>query len=196
MLLSTRLPRTLIAALPLSLLAACVGLPGISSTPGLLHYQPEAFEGRAYARHFAVRPERACEAARRALLSQGYIVKGDAIQVSGRKYFQPSAERHVQLEFRVVCTVNGRDAETSMAFASGLNEQYTVRKVRESASLGVGGIGSLSLPVEGSMDSMVKIASETVTDSELYERFFDLVVAYLDDAVAPDDPGKAGQAES
>ena len=82
------------------------------------------------------------------------------------------------------------------AFASGLNEQYTVRKVRESASLGVGGIGSLSLPVEGSMDSMVKIASETVTDSELYERFFDLVGEYLDDAVAPDEPGKAGQAES
>ena len=52
------------------------------------------------------------------------------------------------------------------------------------ASLGVGGIGSLSLPVEGSLDSMVKVSSETVDDATLYQRFFELLGQYLDRSVA------------
>ena len=40
-------------------------------------------------------------------------------------------------------------------------------------------IGSLSLPLEGSMDSMVKIASETVSTAEVYERLFNLMGEYL-----------------
>ena len=51
---------------------------------------------------------------------------------------------------------------------------------RESASLGVGGIGSLSLPIEGGMDSMVKVASETVTQAGVYDRLFALMAGYFD----------------
>ena len=60
-----------------------------------------------------------------------------------------------------------------------------VRKVKESASLGVGGFGSLSLPVEGGLDSLVKVASNTVTEPNLYERFFDLLGGFLSKAVPP-----------
>ena len=170
--------RRLLAGLAPLGLAACAGW-GASPVP-LLNYQPESFDGASHARHFQAAPARTCEAARRALLSQGYVVTAvQADQVSGRKYFQPSAEHHVQLEFRVVCAAESGQAEAAVAFVSGLKEQYMVRKVKESASLGVGGIGSLSLPVEGSMDSMVKIASETVTDSALYQSFFELLGKYL-----------------
>ena len=65
-------------------------------------------------------------------------------------------------------------------------DEDVVRKVKESASLGVGGIGSLSLPVEGSLDSMVKVSSETVDDATLYQRFFELLGQYLDRSVAPE----------
>ena len=176
--------RTLAWLLPLAL-AACTNWP---TTPVPLHnYQPERFDGAAYVEHFKADVTRSCEAARRALLSQGYIVTAtQPDQVSGRKYFQPSVEHHVQLEFRVVCASETADADTSVVFVSGLREQYIVRKIKESASLGVGGLGSLSVPVEGSMDSMVKVASETVTDAALYQRFFDLMGRYLEQAGAPD----------
>ncbi|HNJ45242.1 MAG TPA: DUF2242 domain-containing protein [Ottowia sp.] len=166
-------------------LTACVGWP--AATAPLHDYQPERFDGAAYVRHFKVDPTRSCEAARRALLSQGYVVTStQAEQVSGRKYFQPSPEHHVQLEFRVVCASETDDAEAAVVFVSGLREQYIVRKNKESASVGVGGLGSLSLPVEGSMDSMVKVASETVTDAALYRRFFELLGTYLDRVAVPE----------
>ena len=153
----------------------------------LVGYQPEAFDASAFSRHYAAQPARTCEAARRALLSQGYIVTdATADKVIARKYFQPRAEHHVQLEFRVVCARESGDADSTVAFASGLKEQYVVRKVKESASLGVGGIGSLSLPVEGSLDSMVKVSSETVDDATLYQRFFELLGQYLGRSVEPE----------
>ena len=89
------------------------------------------------------------------------------------------------MEFRVVCAPEQGDTERSVAFVSGLKEQYVVRKVKESASLGVGGYGSLSLPVEGGLDSLVKVASNTVTEPNLYERFFDLLGGFLSKAVPP-----------
>jgi hypothetical protein len=168
-------------------LAACAGWePKIAP---LENYQPESFGANAYARHYAAAPARTCEAARRALLSQGYVVTGAAgEQVSGRKYFQPDSYHHVQLEFRVVCAPERTDSNASMAFVSGLKEQYLVRKVKDSASLGVGGIGSLSLPIEGNLDSMVKVSSETVTDPKLYERLFALLGEHLEHAIVPPPP--------
>ena len=164
------------------------GCAGLSQGPApLLNFQPESFDGAAHVRHFDAAPGRSCEAARRALLSQGYVLTpAQPEQVTGRKYFQPTAEHHVQLEFRVVCAPELGDAQAATMFVSGLKEQYVVRKVKDSASLGVGGIGSLSLPVEGSLDSMVKVSSETVDDATLYQRFFELLGQYLDRSVAPE----------
>lgn len=169
------------------LLAGCAGLA--SSPVPLGDYQLEAFNADTFVRHYVAPPVRTCEAARRALLSQGYIVTdATADKVIARKYFQPRAEHHVQLEFRVVCARESGDADSTVAFASGLKEQYVVRKVKESASLGVGGFGSLSLPVEGGLDSLVKVASTTVTDAKLYQRFFDRLDGYLSNAVPPEEP--------
>lgn len=166
--------------MPVVLLLAACGSLNHASTP-LGDYQPEAFDSTRHTRHFAVPPEQACEAARRALLSQGYVVAtAEPSQVSARKYFQPDPMHHVQLEFRVVCAPGDPGGQTSIAFASGLNDQYVVRKIKQSASLGVGGFGSLSLPIEGAMDSMVKVASETITRADVYQQLFKLMVRYLD----------------
>ncbi|MDR1969555.1 MAG: DUF2242 domain-containing protein [Burkholderiaceae bacterium] len=192
------LRRGLIASVAVAL-SACTGLTSPQPAP-LVDYQPESFSAASvFAHHFAARPARTCEAARRALLSQGYAATSASPgQVTGRKYFQPDAEHHVQMEFKVVCTPQAGDGAASMAFASGLKEQYVMRKAKNSATLGVGGIGSLSLPVEGSLDALVMVSSETVVDGALYARLFALVDEHLNQAVepppAPEAPASAAPA--
>src|SRR5690606_2793865 len=132
------------------------------------------FESKdTHTRRFEQPPGVTCEAGRRALLSQGYIIsEARADYVRGRKLFQPQADRHVELEFRIVCAAEGPDKRITRAFANGVQDQYGMRKVKSSASLGVGGVGSVSLPVQGDNDTMIKIGSETVSDHKIYQRLF------------------------
>ena len=46
-------------------------------------------------------------------------------------------------------------------------------------SLGVGVLGSVSMPIGSTDDSMVKVASETVSSAQFYDRFFGLVEVFL-----------------
>ena len=63
-----------------------------------------------YSRLFDATPAQTCEAARRALLSQGYIVnKADQETVEGQKSFQPQPDRHVQMNIRVTCVPESSD---------------------------------------------------------------------------------------
>jgi hypothetical protein len=167
----------------LALVGAVLALGACSTlnTPPapLIGYQPEAFNSTTHSRHFAAPAERTCEAARRALLSQGYVVTAASGQeVTARKYFQPDVEHHVQLEFRVVCAPEGWASWPAWPLPARSRTSTWCARSR-SRPAGVGGIGSLSLPLEGSMDSMVKIASETVSTAEVYERLFNLMGEYL-----------------
>lgn len=146
----------------------------------LKNFEPEAFDSTAnYSRHYETAPAQACEAARRALLSQGYVLSAaSGEQVTGRKFFQPNAEVHVPLEMRVVCAPEGEDS--AIVFAVAVQEVHAVRKSNNSASLGVGGLGSLSLPIEGGNDGMVKVGTQTVSDPRFYGSFFDLLGEHLE----------------
>lgn len=172
------LPRRLAALACALLLAGCAG--GASRAG---HYQPEGFDSTTtHSRTFAATEEQTCEAARRALLSQGYlIVSSKSDQVMGRKNFQPSAEEHVEVEFRVVCASEATRGgqRNAVAFVSALQDRYGLKKVNNSASVGVGVLGSLSLPFSSSDDAMVKVASETLTDDRFYERFYALLERFL-----------------
>jgi hypothetical protein len=122
-----------------------------------------------------------CEAARRALLSQGYIInEANNTGIKGRRKFQADDETHIEIEFTIVCTPNSKGSNSSTVFANAVRDRYALKKSSTSASLGVGGIGSISLPFGESNDSMVKVASETISDAKLYTRFFDLLDRYLD----------------
>jgi hypothetical protein len=90
---------------------------------------------------------------------------------------------------------------STVAFATALQDRYGIKKVNNSASLGVGAIGSLSLPFSGSDDAMVKVASETLTDERFYDRFFALLDRFLEGPEAQaereaDTPGEAPAAAS
>ncbi|WP_323745960.1 DUF2242 domain-containing protein [Diaphorobacter caeni] len=144
-------------------------------------FSPADFDNTGmYTRHVNASQTRTCEAARRALLSQGYLVNTATDElVSGRKYFQPNNEIHYQVEMRVVCAPEGKGDEKTAAYASALQDRYVIKKINNSASLGVGAIGSVSLPVSATEDTLVKVGSETVSDPRFYELFFQLFDRYV-----------------
>ncbi len=170
--------------------SATLGLVGFLSLSGLLagcgspvksFASQEDFSSTVtYSRLFDASAAQTCEAARRALLSQGYII-GSAREdmVEGRKSFQPEPEAHLQMEIRVVCAPDTPDGKVSLGFVTALQDVYALKKSNNSASLGVGALGSVSLPFSSSNDAMVKVGSKTITSDVFYDRFFDLVKRYL-----------------
>jgi len=161
------------------------GLAACSSAPPLVHEQERFATTSAYSQTYPASPSATCEAARRALLSQGYMInsaKSDAVE--GRKNFQRDSKTHVEIQFYVVCASNGKDGG-AIAFANALNDQYALKKSATSASLGVGVLGSFSLPFGSSEDAMVKVASETISARDFYNRFFVLLEHYLDPHADP-----------
>lgn len=172
--------RLSVAGLSVLLVAACVA--PIKQFP-----LQERFGSTAtYSRLFDATAAQTCEAARRALLSQGYIINTAREDlVDGHKSFQPEPEAHLQMAIRVVCVPETADKTVSLGFVTALQDSYALKKSNNSASLGVGAIGSVSLPFSSSNDAMVKVGSETITADAFYDRFFDLVKRYLvmDDSV-------------
>jgi hypothetical protein len=113
-------------------------------------------------------------------LSQGYIItSSDPKLVAGNKSFQQTGETHLQISFNVVCADDGSGNHHSTMFANALQDRYALKKVNNSASLGVGVLGSVSMPIGSTDDSMVKVASETVSAPKFYERYFALVDVFL-----------------
>jgi hypothetical protein len=204
---SVRTPALVLGLVSALLLAGCGSSGGRRVT-----YEPEEFGSTTtHTRNYEATEAQTCEAARRALLSQGYMITAaNADLVTGRKSFQPAAEVHVEVEFRVVCALEGTRggkgagkgaSMSTVAFATALQDRYGIKKVNNSASLGVGAIGSLSLPFSGSDDAMVKVASETLTDERFYDRFFALLDRFLEGPEAQaereaDAPGEAPAAAS
>jgi hypothetical protein len=173
-------------SLPVCSLSAAL-LLGACSSARPPAFQREEFEvnNTTYSRSFDANESQTCEAARRALLSQGYVVTvANADLVNARKSFQPENETHVEIEFRIVCTAKRKGLRPTLAFVSALQDRYALKKSANSASVGVGAIGSLSLPFTSGDDSMVKVASETITTASFYDRFFKLLTSYL--VVDPD----------
>lgn len=154
---------------------------GCSSTKKPAIYEHENFDDSGtFSRTFPVSDSASCEAARRALLSQGYIItSSDPKLVSGHKSFQQTGETHLEISFSVVCAQDGSDDHRSTVFANALQDRYALKKVNNSASLGVGVLGSVSMPIGSTDDSMVKVASETVSSATFYERYFALVELFL-----------------
>ncbi|TCK42716.1 uncharacterized protein DUF2242 [Paraburkholderia sp. BL8N3] len=178
----TRVPhlmhtRFLFLCLPLVALAACGGKA--TTTPS---YQQEMFSTgpSPFAHNFDAPTKETCEAARRALLSQGFMttmVQPDTVDAN--KNFQPSSETHVVVSFHVVCTPGENTTNTSIAYVNAVQDGYALKKSDTSASVGLSVLGSLSLPIRSNSDAMVKISSETVPAGKFYDRFFTLMSHYL-----------------
>lgn len=170
-----RLSVCLIGMLCALQLVGCNAIP--STKPHVSVWQNERFQAdEMFSRQFDASPADACEAARRALLSQGYVIThADSASIKGSKRFQPEAEVHVELSFNVVCLPDSKNGQTSTAYAAVQQERYIVKKSAISTSVGVSALGSISIPTSSSQDSLVKVGAETVSSTEFYDRFFLLV---------------------
>ena len=169
------------ATVGLVMVASLSGLLGGCASPVKSFASQEEFSSTVtYSRLFDATAEQTCEAARRALLSQGYIISSAREDmVEGRKSFQPEPESHLQMEIRVVCAPDSHDGKVSLGFVTALQDVYALKKSNNSASLGVGALGSVSLPFSSSSDAMIRVGSKTISSDVFYERFFDLVKRYL-----------------
>jgi hypothetical protein len=163
------------------------------SLPRSYNYREENFSStnNMYSRSFPGSAKASCEAARRALLSQGYVIDdARASVVKGHKNFQPESDVHMQIAFNVDCEDNSKGSNSSTIFASAVNDRYSLRKNSNSASVGVGALGSLSLPIGSTDDALVKVASETIADKKFYDSFFVRLESYLDDPADDNDGHK------
>lgn len=170
---------TVAALFGLLILAACSSAPQPK-------FQQELFETGAspYARNFNSSATDTCEAARRALLSQGYLTTMTRTDtVDGTKNFQPTGDTHVVVEFHVVCTPGEEASDTSIVYVNAVQNGFALKKSDTSASVGLSVLGSLSLPIRSNSDAMVKISSETIPSGKFYDRFFGLVDHYLQTVV-------------
>jgi len=121
----------------------------------------------------------ACESARRALLRQGYLIeKATGENVKGRKGYKAEDNRNTFIEMNVVCAA---DISGSTVFANGVLSTYDLKKSSSAASVGVSAVGTISLPIGQSADSLVKVSEETINDKDFYNRFFAAVDRILGD---------------
>ncbi|MCY1291580.1 hypothetical protein D9M68_159520 [compost metagenome] len=184
-------------------IAAVLSACSLSSAPATAPtplYQQELFDAATspYARTFQANSDATCEAARRALLSQGYVSSSaHPDTIDGSKNFQPTDDTHVVIAFHIVCADANADGTSSTAYVNAVQDRYALKKTSTSASVGLSVLGSLSLPIGSGSDAMVKIASETIPAGVFYERFFNLVAHFLKvDPVGRDRAtGKAGKKE-
>lgn len=128
----------------------------------------------------------ACESARRSLLGQGYLIESASNDgVKGRKAYRTEDTQNTFIEMNIVCLP---DASGSSLFATGVLSTYALKKSSSSASVGLSALGSISLPIGQSADSLVKVSEETIDDKDFYKRFFAAVEIILGEM-------RAGKAE-
>jgi len=160
------------------LLAACKATPTIDERDSFT-------QGNTYSHRFAGSSQVACEAGRRSLLGQGYIIdKAEPNRVSGHKNYQDQEndDQHAQILFNVDCAPSGDG--NAIVYVSALRELYTMKKSSNSASVGLSVLGAVSMPVGASDDSLVKTSSETISRGAFYEGFFEQVERNLPSARA------------
>jgi len=175
-----------IASLPLvralrvgALAVAAAAMAGCAREPAV--YETESFgQSATYSRTYDAAPAAACDAARRALLSQGYnLDKAQPDSVAANKNFSDEEGRHAQLIFNVTCAPDGGTGERATVFVNALQDRYSVKKTSSSASVGVSVLGAVSLPFGSGDDALVKTSSETITRKSFYDGFFGLLQKYL-----------------
>jgi uncharacterized protein DUF2242 len=129
-----------------------------------------------------------CESARRSLLGQGYLIElANSDEVKARK---ATRGENTFIEMNIVCVP---ESDGSTVFATGVLSTYDMKKNTSSASVGLSALGSISLPIGQSIDSLVKVSEETIDDKGFYKRFFSAVETQLADMSVGREPEPAAE---
>ena len=147
----------------LLLLLGCGGPP---------RYAPdEVFSSDSrYRRNFLASAPAVCDAARRVLLGDGYIVnRGESQSLVGGKEFQVKERQHAVLNIHVSCD---QRVAGSILFVTATEEHFDVESTRQSSSIGFPLVAPIYYSTQNEADRQVKIRGETVSESGFYERFY------------------------
>jgi PBP1b-binding outer membrane lipoprotein LpoB len=144
----------------------------LASCSGQRSYSPneEFASDPRYRRDFKVAAAPLCDAARRALLSEGYIVSTrEAQRLFGGKEFQGDENKHAILNIYISCDqrVGG-----STLFVTATEEHFDVKATRQSNSIGFPILAPIYFGTISESDNQVKIRGETVIQAAFYERFY------------------------
>lgn len=171
--------------LPVSLFVCLTAILAGCSSPKPAYEREDFAQNDVFSRTFPSASTTACDAGRRALLSQGYnIDRFDPARVSGHKNFQGEDGLHTQINFNIDCASDGSANQRATVFANAVQDRYSIKRTSSSASVGVSVLGQVSMPFGSSDDSLVKTASQTVSRPKFYEGFFQLLQRFLPDAEA------------
>ncbi|MGB3434175.1 DUF2242 domain-containing protein, partial [Achromobacter sp.] len=170
---------------PLVPLLVLTGVLAGCSSPKPEFEKEDFTQNNTYSRTVSASNVAACDAGRRALLSQGYnIDKFEGSRVTGHKNFQDENGQHTQIAFNIECASDGSANERATVFANAVQDRYSIKRTNSSASVGVSVLGQVSMPFGSSDDSLVKTGSQTVARPKFYEGFFQLLQRFLPDAQA------------
>jgi len=159
------------------------------SSPKPVYEREDFAQTDTYSRSVPAASSAACDAGRRALLSQGYLIdKFEPSRVTGHKNFEGEDGQHTQISFNIECASDGSASDRTTVFANAVQDRYSIKRTGNSASVGVSVLGQVSMPFGGSDDSLVKTASQTVTRPKFYDGFFQLLQRFLPDAQAAAKP--------
>lgn len=169
--------KTALVALLLMLAAACGGPQ---------RYAPnEEFTGDArHQRDFSSDVATLCDAAKRVLLGDGYLVtRGEDQRLIGGKEFQVAEQQHAMLNVYVSCE---RRAGGSTLYVTATEEHYDVKTTRQSSSIGFPMVAPIYYGTQSEANGQVKTRGETVAERGFYERYYRAVARQL--ATSPPRP--------
>ena len=152
---------------------ALLSLAGLLTACGGTGNYAEREDFAPDARHrqdYAVSATVLCDAARRALLGDGYVVtRSEGERLYGGKEFQIDESRHAIINLYVNC-----DPRTggSTLFVTATEEHFDVMTSRQSSSIGFPVLAPLYFGTMLESDQQVKTRGETVRQSAFYERYY------------------------
>jgi hypothetical protein len=124
---------------------------------------------RRYSRDFSASAAPVCEAARRVLRGDGYIVERNIDHdLVGTKEFSIEENRQALLHLYVTCSPRSNG---STLFATATEEHFDIKTSSESTSIGIP-LTPLSIGSKKETHSLAKTHGETVSDYSFYQRFY------------------------
>lgn len=103
------------------------------------------------------------------------MVTVDKQNLSGRKFLQPGHGLEVDLAMSVVCANDYAHPGHTQVYVTAWEDHMVTKRNANAASLGVGALGAISLPVNAAEDALIKVGVKMIQDSQFYERYFNLV---------------------
>ena len=155
--------------IPLTLLLVVQLLAGCGGPDSYAQREDFAAEAR-HRRDFAVAAAPLCDAARRAMLGDGYVVtRSEDGRLQGGKEFQVDDKQHAVLTLYVSCEAR---AGAATLFVTATEEHFDVKAMRQSSSIGFPVLAPLYFGTQVEADGQVKIRGETVSENAFYERYY------------------------